>query len=85
MVARLSASPPLSISQLTEGTVVTRQAVTKHLHVLADAGVVRHARHGRERLWSLEGNRLEEGRQYLDLISKRWDEALARLKSFVAE
>jgi len=83
MVARLSATAPLSIAQLTEGTAVTRQAVTKHLKVLAEAGIVRHARRGRERLWRLEGARLEEGRQYLDLISKRWDEALARLKTFV--
>jgi len=85
MVARLSTGPPLSIARLTEGTLVTRQAVTKHLHVLAEAGIVRHARRGRERHWRLEGSRLAEARQYLDQISKHWDEALARLKTFVEE
>ena len=83
LMARLCAGRPLSIAQLTVGTAVTRQAITKHLHVLADAGLVRDARRGRERIWKLETSRLDEARRYLDAISKRWDEALDRLKSFV--
>ena len=54
LVARLSSEGPLSIAQLTRGGQVTRQAVTKHLHVLADAGVARSRRRGRERIWELE-------------------------------
>jgi DNA-binding transcriptional ArsR family regulator len=62
---------------------VTRQAVTKHLRVLAGAGLVRGTRRGRERLWKLEPKRLEEARRSLDLISKQWDQALGKLKIFV--
>jgi DNA-binding transcriptional ArsR family regulator len=73
----------MSIARLTAGTEVTRQAVTKHLRVLADAGLARGARRGRERLWTLEPGQLREARRYLDLISRSWDERLARLKDFV--
>ncbi len=80
LVARLCTAGPLSIARLTDGTAVTRQAITKHLNVLADVGVVRGMRSGRERVWELEPRPLEEARRYLDLISAQWDEALGRLQ-----
>jgi DNA-binding transcriptional ArsR family regulator len=83
LVARLSSGGPLSIARLTEGTDVTRQAVTKHLHVLRGAGLVRSTRAGRESLWELETRRLEIARKYLETVSKRWDEALDRLRLHV--
>ena len=83
LVARLGTEGPLSIARLTLGTEVTRQAVTKHLHVLADAGLARGTRQGRERLWQLDPAPLEEARRYLDLVSEQWDAALARLKATV--
>lgn len=83
LVSRLSSGGPTSISRLTTGSGVTRQAVTKHLRVLAGAGLVRGTRRGRERLWKLEPKRLEEARRSLDLISKQWDQALGKLKIFV--
>ncbi|HJQ40272.1 MAG TPA: metalloregulator ArsR/SmtB family transcription factor [Thermoanaerobaculia bacterium] len=83
VVSRLSAGGPMSIAQLTEGTDVTRQAVTKHLEVLAGAGLVHDFRQGRERVWELRTRRLEEARRALDLISQRWDEALERLRALV--
>lgn len=83
LVARLGTEGPLSIARLTAGTDVTRQAVTKHLHVLAGAGLARGTRQGRERLWQLEPEPLEEARRCLDLISEQWDAALDRLKAAV--
>jgi DNA-binding transcriptional ArsR family regulator len=79
LVARLGREGPLSISRLTEGTDVTRQAVTKHLRVLAGAGLARGVRQGREQLWQLEATPLDEARRSLERISQRWDEALRRL------
>jgi DNA-binding transcriptional ArsR family regulator len=83
LVTRLGAGGPLSIAQLTEGTSVTRQAVTKHLHVLAEAGLVRGAHRGRESRWELEATRIDEARRALDTISRQWDHTLGRLKEFV--
>jgi DNA-binding transcriptional ArsR family regulator len=83
VVARLREEGPLSITQLTEGTGISRQAVTKHLQVLAGAGLVKNARDGRENLWQLEPSRLAEARRLLDLISKEWDDTLDPLKAFV--
>jgi DNA-binding transcriptional ArsR family regulator len=85
LVARLGSEGPLSIARLTEGTDVTRQAVAKHLRVLADAGLARGVRHGREQLWRLEAAGLEEARRSLERIARRWDEALGRLKAAVEE
>jgi len=83
LVSRLCEQGPLSIAKLSAGFDVTRQAITKHLHVLADAGVVRGTRDGRERLWELAPRRLDEARRQLEVISEQWDDALGRLKSFV--
>jgi DNA-binding transcriptional ArsR family regulator len=85
LVGRLCESGPLSIARLTDGSSVSRQAVTKHLQALARAGLVRSRRAGRERLWELRTRRLEEVRRHLDRISGQWDEALGRLRAFVEE
>lgn len=85
VVSRLSGGGPMSITQLTEGSEVTRQAVTKHLTVLADAGLVRDFKQGRERVWELRTQQLEEARRALDLISNQWDRALERLRAMVEE
>jgi DNA-binding transcriptional ArsR family regulator len=83
LVARLCAAGPMSIARLTAGSAVTRQAVTKHLHVLAGAGLVSGRRRGREAVWDVERARLEEARRFLDLMSAWWDDALGRLKASV--
>jgi DNA-binding transcriptional ArsR family regulator len=80
LVARLCSGGPLSIARLTAGADVTRQAITKHLNILAGAGLVRDIRVGRERLWEVETPQLDEARRCLERISSQWDEALARLK-----
>ncbi|MDR6535022.1 metalloregulator ArsR/SmtB family transcription factor [Variovorax soli] len=80
LVAVLCAGGTLSIAQLTAGTDITRQAVTKHLQVLADAGLVRDVKIGRERLWEFDPAKLEEGRRSLEAIAQQWDHALMKLK-----
>ena len=85
VLAKLCTGVPQSISRLTAGTNLSRQAVTKHLRVLANAGVVRSVRIGRESLFQLEPQPIEEVRDYLDQVSMQWDIALARLKSHVEE
>ena len=83
LLIRLSSGGPGSITQLSAKSAVTRQAITKHLRVLADAGLVRSSRRGRERVWDLEPRRLDDAHAYLSRISKQWDDALGRLKAFV--
>src|SRR5262249_37246430 len=83
VLSKLSGGERHSISRLTAGTRLTRQAVTKHLGVLEDAGVVRSVRAGRENLFMLEPRRIENVRKYLDDVSRQWDDALLRLKPFV--
>src|ERR1051325_5301893 len=85
LLGRLSADGPLSISRLSEGTGVTRQAVTHHLEALGRVGLVRDARRGRERVFSLDAKRLEIARQYLERVTAQWDAAAARLKAFVED
>ncbi|MBA3948227.1 MAG: helix-turn-helix transcriptional regulator [Herpetosiphonaceae bacterium] len=85
LVDRLCAGGPLSIARLTAGSTVTRQAITKHLQILAAVGLVHDRWHGRERIWELDTARLDEARRRLDQISQQWDEALNRLKRFVED
>ena len=85
LVARLSEGESCSITGLTEGFKLTRQAVTKHLRVLEHAGIVRGIREGRESRFELNPASLEEAQGYLDIVSRQWDEALGRLKSFVED
>lgn len=85
LVDKLSAGIPLSIARLTDGSDLTRQAVTKHLRVLETSGVVGKRQQGRESLYQLQPAAIQDMRAYLDGISRQWDDALARLKAFVEE
>jgi DNA-binding transcriptional ArsR family regulator len=85
LVTRLCHDGPMSITRLTSGSRVTRQAIRKHLRKMEEAGLVRSRKRGRERLWQLEQRRLEEARRYLAVISKQWDDALERLRKFVED
>jgi DNA-binding transcriptional ArsR family regulator len=85
LVRRLSTEGPLSITRLSEGSGITRQAITRHLHALGRVGLVRDAWEGRERVFSLDLKRLEVARQYLDHVSAQWDAAAARLKAYVED
>ena len=73
----------MSITSLASGANVSRQAITKHLRVMEQAGLVCSSRRGRECLWSVEPTKLDEARRYLKQISAQWDQALDRLKHFV--
>ncbi|HEY6251866.1 MAG TPA: metalloregulator ArsR/SmtB family transcription factor [Candidatus Angelobacter sp.] len=85
LLARLCSGRPCSISQLTEGSRLTRQAITKHLRALESAGIVRGVHMGRETRFEFNPEPIQEIKEYLDLVSEQWDQALARLKSFVED
>ncbi len=85
LLARLSSQAPSSITHLTEDLPLTRQAITKHLRVLERAGLVRSKRAGRETLFELRPDTLDDAFRFLAQVSREWDEALLRLKSFVEE
>src|SRR3989441_3542820 len=85
LLGRLSAGGPLSITRLSEGPGVTRQAITRPLPALGDVGLVRHARRGRERVWDLNRKRLERAKRYIDQIAAQWDDAAERLRAFVED
>jgi DNA-binding transcriptional ArsR family regulator len=85
LVTVLCVGGAMSITQLTAGTDLTRQAITKHLDVLAGAGLVRDVKVGRERLWEFEPTQLDEARRSLETIAQQWDHALAKLKLAVED
>jgi DNA-binding transcriptional ArsR family regulator len=85
IVARLSYRGPQTVAKLAIGSRVTRQAISKHVHVLENAGLVHRIKQGRERLLELETRRLEDARRYLNDISMEWDSALDRLRVLVEQ
>jgi DNA-binding transcriptional ArsR family regulator len=84
LVQRLSEGPA-SVSTLSEGSRITRQGVTKHLRVLAKAGLVQNRKHGRESIWQLNTDRLQAAQGALEQIAREWDSTLLRLKAFIAD
>jgi DNA-binding transcriptional ArsR family regulator len=85
LVAKLSGRRPYSISHLTSGSKLTRQAITKHLRVLERAGLVHSVRAGRESQFEFNPQPMEGIKHYLDFVSEQWDQALSRLMAFVEE
>jgi DNA-binding transcriptional ArsR family regulator len=85
LIGALCVGGAMSISQLTAGTAYTRQGITKHLAVLAAAGLARDAKVGRERLWEFDPTQLLKARQSLEAIAAQWDGALQRLKAAVEQ
>jgi DNA-binding transcriptional ArsR family regulator len=85
LLNRLSDGQTRSIAKLSADTRLTRQAVTKHLHVLENAGLVRSVRIGRESRFAYRPEPVAEARSYLESVSAQWDEALARLRAFVED
>jgi DNA-binding transcriptional ArsR family regulator len=83
LVASLCSGQPRSISQLSQESKLTRQAITKHLGVLERAGIVRSSHAGRERIFQFEPEPIENLQAYLGSVSKQWDQTLARLKAHV--
>lgn len=85
LVDKLSSGRPYSITELAEGRKLTRQAITKHLRVLEDAGLVHSIRSGRESLFELDLEPIKDINEYLDFVSRQWDHSLAKLKLFVEQ
>jgi len=83
LLAKLCSGQRCSITELTDGTKLTRQAVTKHLRVMEKVRIVHGRRAGRENLFEYDPKPVNDMKEYLDRVSKAWDGALARLKSFV--
>ena len=83
LVRSLGAGGALSATALSDEAPVTRQAIVKHLQVLEHAGLVVHHRRGREVLYALERERLDEAQAFLDAISAGWDRAIERLREIV--
>ncbi|HYL70231.1 MAG TPA: metalloregulator ArsR/SmtB family transcription factor [Candidatus Dormibacteraeota bacterium] len=83
LIGELAEGEPRSISQLTDGTQLTRQAITKHLRVLERAGMVHCQRSGRERRFQFNPMPMNELRDYLARASEHWDRVLLRLKTLV--
>ncbi|MGH7005626.1 MAG: ArsR/SmtB family transcription factor [Alphaproteobacteria bacterium] len=83
LLTKLSVGGERSIAGLSAQTSLTRQAVTKHLKVLEDAGLVISTRVGRESRYAFRPEPIDEIRAYLNRVSQQWDDALARLQAFV--
>lgn len=85
LIMKLCGGPPCSIAKLTEDTQLTRQAITKHLRVLQHARLVRSTRSGRESRFAFNPEPVDALKQYLDQVSRHWDDALGRLRRFLED
>jgi DNA-binding transcriptional ArsR family regulator len=70
-------------TQLAADLPVTRQAVAKHLTALRDAGLVESRRQGRETLYRVNAEPLDDAAAWIVRVGGEWDARLARLRSLV--
>ena len=85
ILERLRAEGPLSVTDLSDPLRMTRQAVTKHLDLLEETGLVRSERRGRRRLHRLNAAPLEELDAWLAPYAAAWDRRLSRLRRHLGE
>ena len=85
LLSRLSDGRDYSITELSNGLDMTRQAITKHLRVLQQAGIVGRRRVGRESRFAIRPGSIAEARDYLARVSDQWDESIARLQAAVEQ
>ena len=85
ILERLRAHGPLSVKQLAEPLPITRQAVTKHLDILVQTGLVEMRRVGRQRMHFLHPQPLRELEEWLRPYAEAWDRRLARLQRHLEE
>lgn len=83
LLSRLGDSKDSSITELTDGLDLTRQAITKHLQVLQDAGIVDSRRVGRESRFTIRPGSITRAADYLARVSDQWDRSIARLRATV--
>lgn len=83
LLGQLSRGHPASIASLSTSSRLTRQAVSKHLRVLQEAGFVESRRVGRESRYAYCPETVDAARAYLDGVAEQWDAALDRLRALV--
>jgi DNA-binding transcriptional ArsR family regulator len=84
VIRALSEQGPSTATGLAANLPVTRQAVTKHLSALANAGLVTSSRRGREKLYQISPRPLTHAVSWMADLGARWDERLAALRDHVA-
>ena len=85
LLSRLGDGRDYSITELTDGLDLTRQAVTKHLRVLQQAGIVSRRRVGRESRFTIQPDPITQAKDYLTRVSDQWDKSIARLRAAVEQ
>jgi DNA-binding transcriptional ArsR family regulator len=85
VVERLASGEPVTASSLAADLPVSRQAIAKHLGVLADARLVRSQRIGREHRYTLSPAPLSEAARWIARVGGEWDDRLADLDRLLAE
>lgn len=83
LLAKLQDGHSHAIVELTAGSGLSRQAISKHLAVLHDAGLVQSRRVGRESHYLYRPAGIQQARSYLERVSLQWDDAVSRLQAFV--
>ena len=68
---------PKAVGEIAEHVPVSRPAVSQHLRVLKEAGLVSDRQEGTRRVYSIDPAGLEEAREWID---RMWDRALAAFK-----
>ncbi|MCL4535644.1 MAG: metalloregulator ArsR/SmtB family transcription factor [Bacteroidetes bacterium] len=79
---RLLVDREMSVNVISGHFPMSRTAVSKHLHILSDAGLVKERRSGRETRYRLQPEPLREVKRWLSFYERFWHDKMAALKDF---
>ncbi len=85
VIEKLSAGGTTTATELAEGLPISRQGISKHLKILEEANLVTARQRGRERLYSLSPQPLNEAVGWVTAVNDRWSRRLAALEDYLAE
>ena len=75
---------PQNVNMLAEGEGITRQAVSLHLRILLECGVVRYRKQGREKLYDLDAEKMQELDLWYQNMKRLWEQRFSALDQLLA-
>jgi len=82
-ILKLLIDKEMAVTVITDHFPITRTAVSKHLRVLSEAGLVKERKVGRETRYRLDADPLQELKSWLAFYERFWENKLSALKRYV--
>lgn len=84
-IIHLLSRQSLNLNAVADNFEISRPAISKHIKILTECGLIAIRQEGRERYCDAQLNKLKEVAQWIEQYSQFWDKKLANLQSYLAK